>query len=53
MRNRRERLLAAPAGRGVCCDWRWTSDLHIARVFPTLPQSLGPAPEIMSASLVA
>ena len=36
MRNRNERLIANPAGRGVRCDWQWTSDLHIAKVFPSL-----------------
>jgi len=36
MRNRNERLIATPAGRGVKCDWQWTSDLHIAKVFPSL-----------------
>jgi len=36
MRNRNERLIANPAGRGVKCDWQWTSDLHIAKVFPLL-----------------
>lgn len=34
IRNRRERLIFDPAG--VACDWRWTSDLHVARVFPAL-----------------
>jgi hypothetical protein len=36
IRNRRERLLFAPDGSGAACDWRWTSDLHVARVFPAL-----------------
>jgi len=36
MRNRNERLIANPAGQGVKCDWQWTSDLHIAKVFPSL-----------------
>lgn len=33
IRNRNE-TIDVHAG-GVRCDWRWTSDLHIARVFPT------------------
>ncbi len=40
VRNRRERLLWAPDGRGVACDWRFTSDLHVAHVFPTLGRAL-------------
>lgn len=36
MCNRNERLIANPAGRGVKCDWQWTSDLHITKVFPAL-----------------
>jgi hypothetical protein len=36
MRNRNERLITEEGGKGVLCDWRWTSKLHIARVFPTL-----------------
>jgi len=36
MRNRNERLIANPVGRGVKCDWQWTSDLHIAKVFSSL-----------------
>ncbi|MFN0111794.1 MAG: glycosyltransferase family 2 protein [Blastocatellia bacterium] len=35
-RNRNERLLIEPGQRGVACDWQWTSDLHIAKVFPAL-----------------
>jgi hypothetical protein len=31
IRNRNERIQTD--GRGVLCDWRFTSDLHIARVF--------------------
>lgn len=34
VRNRRQRLIAAPHGPGVRCDWEWTSELHVARVFP-------------------
>jgi len=33
MRNRRERTRFD--GRGVRCEWEFTSDLHIARVFPS------------------
>jgi len=36
MRNRNERLIENEAGRGVKCDWQWTSDLYIAKVFPAL-----------------
>jgi N-terminal domain of galactosyltransferase/Glycosyl transferase family 2 len=32
--NRDERIVSD--GRGVRCEWRFTSDLHIARVFPKL-----------------
>ncbi|PYT09201.1 MAG: hypothetical protein DMF60_03035 [Acidobacteria bacterium] len=35
-RNRGERLIPAPNGLGVQCDWQWTSDLHITSVFPSL-----------------
>lgn len=34
--NRNERLLVDPNRQGVTCDWQWTSDLHIAKVFPPL-----------------
>lgn len=33
IRNRNERI--ATDGRGVRCEWRFTSDLHIANVFPS------------------
>lgn len=36
IRNRRERLIESPNGRGVACQWQWTSDLHVAKVFPSL-----------------
>ena len=36
MRNREERLTLDPSRRGSLCDWEWTSDLHIAKVFPQL-----------------
>jgi len=35
MRNRNESLLEAPDASGVACQWEWTSDLHIASVFPS------------------
>ncbi|HEV7427622.1 MAG TPA: galactosyltransferase-related protein [Thermoanaerobaculia bacterium] len=34
LHNRREHITSD--GRGVRCDWRFTSDLHIANVFPRL-----------------
>lgn len=36
MRNRDERLMPSGDNRGVACDWQWTSDLHVAKVFPQL-----------------
>ena len=36
IRNRNERLVEAPAGCGVACQWRWTSDLHVTNVFRSL-----------------
>lgn len=36
IRNRRERLISSPHGRGIACQWQWTSDLHVAKVFPSL-----------------
>lgn len=33
MRNRDERVTIR--GRGVRCEWKYTSDLHIAKVFPS------------------
>jgi len=38
--NRNERLLASAEGRGLACQWQWTSDLHVARVFPALGRRL-------------
>lgn len=32
--NRDERLLTNPSGRGLDCDWKWTSDLTLGRVIP-------------------
>jgi hypothetical protein len=40
VRNRSERLIPSPDGLGVQCDWEWTSDLHVANVFPRLGLSL-------------
>lgn len=34
--NRGERLMPAPVGDGMRCDWRWTSDLHAPRHLPAL-----------------
>ena len=34
--NRHERLIESPDGRGVACRWQWTSDLQVAKVFPSL-----------------
>ena len=38
--NRNERLIPHPSGKGVACDWQWTSDLHLVQVFPSLGRSL-------------
>jgi hypothetical protein len=38
MRNRNERI--ATDGRGVRCEWVFTSDLHIAKVFPSTGAAL-------------
>jgi hypothetical protein len=38
MRNRNERVTSD--GRGVRCDWVFTSDLHIANVFPSTGAAL-------------
>lgn len=32
-RNRMDRLIPAPDGPGVACDWRWTRDLAVCREF--------------------
>ena len=34
--NRNERLTASVDGRGVACQWQWTSDLHAPKVFSAL-----------------
>lgn len=38
MHNRNERI--ATDDRGVKCEWRFTSDLHIAKVYPSLGKRL-------------
>src|SRR5438477_579366 len=38
--NRNERLIADSLRIGVQCDWQWTSDLHLTKVFPRLGRSL-------------
>jgi len=38
LRNRAEKITRD--GRGARCEWRFTSDLHIARVFPRLGKRL-------------
>src|SRR5947199_1494706 len=38
MHNRGERV--STDGRGVKCEWRFTSDLHIANVYPSLGAKL-------------
>ena len=34
IRNRNESLITSGQGVGVKCDWQWTSELHLANVFP-------------------
>jgi hypothetical protein len=34
--NRDESLTVSADGRGVVCNWEWTSDLHATKVFPVL-----------------
>jgi hypothetical protein len=34
--NRNERLTASADGRGVACEWQWTSDLYAPKLFPSL-----------------
>jgi hypothetical protein len=36
IRNRKERLFPAPDGLGVHCDWDWTSELYLPKMFPLL-----------------
>ena len=40
IRNRSERLASGPGVPGVRCEWRWTSSLHVTRVFPRLGRRL-------------
>ncbi len=40
IRNRNERLQAAPDGSGYRCDWQWTSDLYAPKVMPSLARRL-------------
>lgn len=40
MRNRDEQLIPDSSGSYARCDWLWTSDLHIAKVFPSLGRAL-------------
>lgn len=36
IRNRNEHLTVDTERTGARCEWEWTSDLHIAKVFPSL-----------------
>ncbi|HSI54486.1 MAG TPA: galactosyltransferase-related protein [Ramlibacter sp.] len=40
LRNRGERLEAAPDASGFRCDWQWTSELHAPKVLPGLGKGL-------------
>jgi hypothetical protein len=44
MRNRNERVSEPDrrlgTGDGLRCDWQWTTDLHIAKIFPSLGGAL-------------
>ena len=40
IRNRSEVLDIAPDGSGAQCRWRWTSELHIAKVFASMGRRL-------------
>lgn len=40
IRNRSEALETAPDGTGARCCWQWTSDLHLAKVFPSTGRRL-------------
>jgi hypothetical protein len=33
--NRNECTQTSPDGQGLACAWQWTSDLHVAKVFPS------------------
>jgi hypothetical protein len=43
--NRGEALTFEPSGRGVQCEWKWTSSLRVCEMFP------GNAPRLMQAAL--
>ena len=34
IRNRKEQLIPSANSEGVKCNWQWTSDLHLPKVFP-------------------
>ena len=40
IRNRADEFESAPDGNGVRCCWKWTSDLHLAKVFPSTGRRL-------------
>jgi len=40
IRNRRETITLEPGGRGVRCEWRWSSTLHYCNVFPAAAERL-------------
>lgn len=40
LRNRQEKIRLAPDGRGVSCEWQGSSELHAARVMPSLGLAL-------------
>ncbi len=40
IRNRSETLDMAPDGTGAQCRWKWTSELHIAKVFASMGRRL-------------
>lgn len=40
IRNRDEKIEWSGDGEGARCDWAWTSDLHIANVFPSTGRRL-------------
>jgi hypothetical protein len=40
VRNRAERLTSGPDGKGLRCEWQWTSELHAPKIFPALGRHL-------------
>jgi len=36
IRNRKEQLIRSAIGEGVKCNWQWTSDLYLPKVFPMI-----------------